>query len=600
VRAARLRRTSFQFLAPHADYVKVRPKTALAPGGRAEDQIAYPDGLYPPSRRGRSSRPIGDLIVNLGFATREEVERAIAAARDRGEMTGQMLVEAGVMRRDQLARALAERFGVDYVDLSQFAIDVGAVNLVDVGMARRYRAVPVGFMPDGAVVLAMADPTNVLALDEMAMIIGMKLLPAAAAPEDVAALLARMDRVGDAVSDIEELEADPDLPLGEAAEDAPIIRLVHSIIAAAIEQGASDIHVKPDSGGLRVLFRVDGVLAPAATIARSTAPGVVSRIKIMANLDISERRVSQDGRLAVTIGERRVDLRVVTLPLVKGEGAVMRILDTGVVVRDFDSLGMQAEDRQRFEAALAKPHGAILVTGPTGSGKSTTVYSALGAISDGQRNILTIEDPVESQLSGVDQIQVSLKSGVTFANALRSMLRADPDVIMVGEIRDAETAEISIQAALTGHMVLSTLHTRDAASTITRLIDMGVEPFMVVAAIDCVVAQRLARRLCSHCKRPANVDPRNTLEYGLQDATVFEPVGCIRCAHTGYHGRIGLYEVMLMSDPLRTLVLERAGLAELRATARAEGMGTIRDDGIEKVRQGLTALTEIARISSSL
>jgi type IV pilus assembly protein PilB len=277
----------------------------------------------------------------------------------------------------------------------------------------------------------------------------------------------------------------------------------------------------------------------------------------------------------------------------------MRILDAGVVIRDFDSLGMRAEDRERLKTALARPHGAILVTGPTGSGKSTTVYSALGVLNDGQRNILTIEDPVESQLAGVDQIQVSVRSGITFANGLRSMLRADPDVIMVGEIRDRETAEISIQAALTGHMVLSTLHTRDAASTITRLIDMGIEPFMVVAAIDCVVAQRLARRLCSHCKRAAQLPARTILEHGLRDATVFEPVGCIRCGDTGYHGRIGLYEVMLMSDAIRTLVLERAGLDQLRATARAEGMYTIRDDGIEKVRQGLTALTEIARISSS-
>lgn len=577
----------------------MRFKTALAPGGQAVD-VSYPDGLYPPSRRGRSSRAIGDVIVDFGFATREAVERAIGIARERGETTGQVLVESGELRRDQLARALAERFGVDYIDLSQFAVDMGAANLVDPSVARRYRAVPVGVIPDGAVVLAMADPTNVLALDEMSMIIGMKLLPAAAAPDDVAALVAQMSNLGDAVSEVEEPEAEPELRFGESAEDAPIVKLVHSIIGAAIEQGASDIHVKPDSQETRVWFRVDGVLTQAATIARSIAPGVVSRIKIMANLDISERRVSQDGRLGVTVEERRVDLRVVTLPLVKGEGVVMRILDTGVVIRDLASLGMRTEDRGRFETALAKPHGAILVTGPTGSGKSTTVYSALGVLNHSQRNILTIEDPVESQLPGVDQIQVSLKSGVTFATALRSMLRADPDVIMVGEIRDRETAEISIQAALTGHMVLSTLHTRDAASTITRLIDMRVEPFMVAAAIDCVVAQRLARRLCSHCKRPAQLPARTILEHGLRDTTVFEPVGCIRCGNTGYHGRIGLYEVMLMSDAIRTLVLDRVGLDELRATALAEGMRTIRDDGIEKVRQGLTALTEIARVSNWL
>jgi type IV pilus assembly protein PilB len=528
------------------------------------------------------------------------VDQAIVTARECGETTGQVLVEAGVLRRDQLARALAERFGVDYIDLSRFAVDMAAVSLVDVSVARRYRAVPVGFMPDGAVVLAMADPTNVLALDEMTMIMGVKLLPAAAAPDDVAAVLARMSKLGDAVSDVEEPETETELWVDEAPEDAPTIKLVHSIIATAIEQGASDIHLKPDAGEMRVLFRVDGVLTPAATITRRVAPGVISRVKIMANLDISERRVAQDGRLAVTVDGRRVDLRVVTLPLVKGEGVVLRILDAGAVVRDFESLGMRARDRERFETALAKPHGAILVTGPTGSGKSTTLYSALGLVNDGQRNILTIEDPVESQLPGVDQIQVSPKAGVTFATALRSMLRADPDVIMVGEIRDRETAEISIQAALTGHMVLSTLHTRDAPSAITRLIDMRVEPFMLAAAIDCVIAQRLARRLCSHCKRRAQLPARAILEYGLQDAAVFEPVGCVRCAHTGYRGRVGLYEVMLMSDAIRALVLERAGLDELRASALAQGMCTIRSDGIAKVRQGLTALTEITRVTSSL
>jgi type IV pilus assembly protein PilB len=469
-----------------------------------------------------------------------------------------------------------------------------------VGLARRYRAVPVGFMADGAVVLAMADPTNVLALDEMAMLIGRKILPAAAAPEDVAAVLARLSHLDEAVTEVDELEPEPEVTFGGPDADAPTIRLVHSIIASAIEQGASDIHCKPEFGDMRVLFRVDGVLTPAATIARGMARSLVSRIKIMASLDISERRVSQDGRLAVTLEGRRVDIRVVTLPLVKGEGVVMRILDAGVVTRDFDSLGMQSRDRLRLEAALAKPHGAILVTGPTGSGKSTTLYSALGVLNDGQRSILTIEDPVESQLSGVDQIQVSLKAGVTFANALRSMLRADPDVIMVGEIRDRETAEISIQAALTGHMVLSTLHTRDAASAITRLMDMRIESFMLAAAIDCVVAQRLARRLCMHCRRRAELPASVVLEHGLQEAAVFEPVGCIRCGHTGYHGRIGLYEVMPMTDELRAQVLERANLDELRATALAEGMHTIRDDGIEKVKRGLTTLAEIGRVSVSL
>jgi type IV pilus assembly protein PilB len=572
----------------------------VAAGGPALDEAVYPIGLYPPSRRGRSPRAIGEVIVDLGFAGREAVDEAVVSARRQGATTGQVLVESGAVRRDHLARALAERFGVDYIDLSEFAVDMGAVNLVDVAVARRYSAVPVGFMSDGSVLLAMADPTNVLALDEMAMIIGMKVRPAAAAPDDVVAFLARVSQLADSVAELEEPDPEPEVAVDGLSADAPIVRLVHSIIATAVEQGASDIHCKPDAGEMRVLFRVDGVLTPAATVARSMISGLVSRIKIMANLDIAERRVSQDGRLGVTLEGRRIDVRVVTLPLVKGEGVVMRILDTGAVVRDFDSLGMRGGDRKRLVAALRKPHGAILVTGPTGSGKSTTLYSALGVLNDGQRNILTVEDPVESQLAGIDQIQVSPKAGVTFANILRSMLRADPDVIMVGEIRDRETAEISIQAALTGHVVLSTLHTRDAASAITRLIDMAVEPFMLAAAVDCVVAQRLARRLCTNCKRPAELPPRVILEYGLEGAHVSEPRGCVRCGHTGYHGRIGLYEVMPMSDELRSLVLDRGGLDELRAIALEQGMRTIRDDGLEKVRQGLTSLAEIARVSVSL
>jgi len=569
--------------------------------GAPAETVGRPRGLTPPARRSRSQRTIGEVIVGLGFADRDAVERAVATAKEEGRATGQVLVESGVMRHDQLARALAERFGVDYVDLSEFEIDTGAAHLVKASVAKRYRAVPVGFMPDQSLLLAMADPSNVLTVDEMAMITGMKIRPAAASPEDIAAVIGRLSQLGDSVSDLKDPDPEPSVPVGDgAASDAPIVKLVHSIIAEAVEKGASDIHCKPGVGDLRVLFRVDGVLTPAATIAAEMAPAVVSRIKIMASLDIAERRVPQDGRLSVALEERRIDVRVATLPLVRGEGVVMRILDTGAVVRELDSLGMHAQDRERFEAAISKPYGAVLVTGPTGSGKSTTVYGALGILNDGYRSILTIEDPVESQIVGVDQMQVVPKAGVTFATGLRSMLRADPDVIMVGEIRDRETAEIAIHAALTGHLVLSTLHTRDAASAITRLIDMGVEPFMVAAAIDVVVAQRLARTLCTHCKRPATLPRELLAEHNLTGAALFEPGGCIRCGGSGYHGRIGLYEVMPITDEIRTLALERCSVDELHGAAVAHGMRTMRDDGIEKVRQGLTTLTEIARVSRSL
>jgi type IV pilus assembly protein PilB len=451
------------------------------------------------------------------------------------------------------------------------------------------------------VLLAMADPTNVITRDEMAMIIGMKIHPAAAAPEDITALIGRLGRLEDAVSeaadDIESPEVNVTLNEG-GDSDAPIVRLVHSIIAQAVEQGASDIHCNPEQGDMQVQFRVDGVLAPAATIAKNMIGGVVSRIKIMASLDIAERRRPQDGRLAVTIDGRRVDVRVVTLPLIKGEGVVMRILDSSAVVRNLNSLGMHPDARQRFETAVLRPYGAVLVTGPTGSGKSTTLYSALGILNDGERSIITVEDPVESQIAGVKQMQVATKAGVAFATGLRAMLRADPDVIMVGEIRDRETAETAIQAALTGHLVLSTLHTRDASRAITRLIDMGVEPFMVVEAIDCVVAQRLARTLCAQCKQPAQLPDEVLAEHGLEDAELFEATGCIRCSGTGYSGRLGLYEVMPVTEEIRSLALQGSGADAINALALEQGMQTMHIDGIDKVRKGLTTLAEVARVTS--
>jgi type IV pilus assembly protein PilB len=565
------------------------------------EELGYPRGLIPPSQRGRSEQLIGDVIVELGFARRETVERSVRMARDQGVPTGRMMLEMGVLRHDQLARALAERFGVDFVDLSVFEIDMGACSLIPVEVAKRYQAVPVGFLPDRSVLVAMVDPSNVLTLDEISMITGRKIRPAAAAAEDVAALLGRLNRLEEDVSEFVDEEPEVDLSLLEALDDeAPVIKLVYALIAQAVEQGASDIHCDPEAGDTRVLYRIDGMLTHAATIARAMAPSLVSRIKIMANMDIAERRVPQDGRLAVTIDGRRVDVRVATLPLVRGEGVVMRILDSGIVLRELESLGMRDFERERFETGITKPHGAVLVTGPTGSGKSTTLYAAIGRINDGRRSILTIEDPVESPIDGIKQMQVSPKAGVTFASGLRSMLRADPDVIMVGEIRDRDTAVIAVQAALTGHMVLSTLHTRDATSALTRMGDMGIEPFMVAAAIDCVVAQRLARTLCHHCKQVVEMPQSLREEYGLEDVDLFEAEGCIRCGQTGYRGRTGLFEVVPMTDGLRELVLEKASVAEFTRLATEEGMRSMRDDGIAKVREGLTTLTDVARVTAML
>ena len=395
----------------------------------------------------------------------------------------------------------------------------------------------------------------------------------------------------------------------ETADDAPVIKLVHSIIAQATERGASDIHYEPqpDSSGraareMRVRMRVDGVLTEATTVPRKMVPGVVSRIKIMADLDIAERRIPQDGRVGMTIDGRHVDVRVVTIPSVHGEGVVMRILDKESIRLELDKLGFQEQELQRFRKAFTQAYGCVLTTGPTGSGKSTSLYGALSELNTPEKNIITIEDPVEYQIGGITQVQVNNKAGLSFAAGLRSMMRADPDILMVGEIRDPETAQIAIEGALTGHMVLSTLHTNDAPSAITRLVEMGIEPFLVASAIDCVVAQRLARTLCAHCKKRTLIPAEVLRDHGFPaefPIEAYEPAGCVRCGGMGYRGRIGLYEVMVMTEEIRSLALQRSSADQLGAAAVRGGMRRLREDGLDKVKHGLTSVAEIARVTGT-
>ncbi|MGH2831708.1 MAG: ATPase, T2SS/T4P/T4SS family [Solirubrobacteraceae bacterium] len=581
-----------------------RPLLRSVPEQELEEDHEQPawDGLLKAPRVGRSKRLIGDVAVDLGFVNREEVEEAVAAAKSEGKPTGRVLVEHGVLRPDQLAQVIAERFGLDYVDLSVYELDMAAVNLLDIDAISRYQAVPVSFAEDGALLLAMADPTNVLSVDDIAMITGHRVRVAVASAEDLSLLLTRLNQMEQSIADITEPdeEAQEEMFTEEVDQDAPVIKFVHSIIAQAVQQGASDIHIDPEEGDTRVLFRIDGVLSQASKIQRRMATSVVSRIKIMSDLDIAERRVPQDGRFALTIERRRVDIRVVTLPLVYGEGAVLRVLDKGVVAPNLEYLGMQKSEQDRFDSAIHRPNGAVLVTGPTGSGKSTTLYAALNVLNDGQRSILTIEDPVESRIAGVKQMQIAPRAGVTFETGLRSMLRADPDVIMVGEIRDRETAHIAVEAALTGHMVLTTLHTRDAPAALGRLIDMGIEPFLVSSAVDCIVAQRLVRMLCQHCKRPMRVSEAVLSKYGLEGTQPYEPVGCSRCGGSGYRGRVGLYEVMRVDEEMRRQILEHASVDEITATAVRGGMRRLHDDGMVKVRSGQTSIAEVERMATSL
>ena len=577
------------------------PAQGAANAATAE-QLDDGSGLTRPNSR-PGSRFISDVIVELGYADRSRVEAAVEEAKGSGRTPEQVLVENGAISSDQLARATAQRFGLQHADLTIFKTDVGALNLINPQAAKRFDAAPIGFAKDGVLLVAMADPSNVLALDDLKLMTGHEVRPVVSSPDDIAGAISRMSRLNDAVAAAVE-QGEEELAevseIRESAADAPVIKLVNSIIAQATEEGASDIHFEPDGKEMRVRFRVDGVLAESTTIPKRMVAGVVSRVKIMAELDIAEKRLPQDGRVGLTVEKHAIDLRVVTMPSVHGEGIVMRILDKEQALISLDALGMSPDTRDAFESGFHRSFGAVLVTGPTGSGKSTTLYAALNGINSPERNIITIEDPVEYQMSGINQLQVNLKAGLTFATGLRSMLRADPDVIMVGEIRDAETARIAVESALTGHLVLSTLHTNDAPSAISRLTEMGVEPFLTGSAIACVVAQRLVRTLCNYCKQRTMLNVQALEAAGFHvafDVEAYEPKGCARCGGSGYKGRIGVYEVMEMTDEISSLTVARASADEIMKVAIQQGMRPLRLDGFEKVKNGVTSIAEVARVT---
>jgi type IV pilus assembly protein PilB len=563
-------------------------------------------GLTPPQSRTRSSGFVTDVIVDLGYVDDARARQAIEEARTAGRPPERLLMEQGAITADQLSRALAERYGLDHVDLTDYQVDMAAANLISVNTARRYGAIPIGFVDKETLVVAMSDPTNVLAIDDIQIATGLDCRVAVAADEDIEALVGRLNTLQSAVTEAT-IEEEEEAELAEvsdmqvSAEDAPVIKLVYSILGQAVGEGASDIHFEPDEGEMRVRFRVDGVLREAAHVPKRMVSAVISRVKIMSDLNIAEKRVPQDGRVSVSIEDRRVDLRITTLPTQRGEGATIRILDKDNAQRSLDDLGMDGTARDRFQLAFQQAYGAVLVTGPTGSGKSTTLYAALGELNHVEKKIITIEDPVEYQIGGINQINVNRKAGLDFATGLRSILRADPDIVMVGEIRDGETARIAIEAALTGHMMLSTLHTNDAPGAITRLTKMGIESFLIASAVDCVVAQRLARKLCSHCKKRAIIPVQGVSGGGMRasaELEAYEPVGCARCNNSGYKGRVGLYSVMQLSERIKEMAVAQLPEADIATVAREEGMLTLREDGVEKVRSGLTSLEEVLRVTT--
>jgi type IV pilus assembly protein PilB len=551
---------------------------------------------------------LGEILLDEGYVTREDLGVALTEQAERGQSLGRVLVELGMLTEAQLVSALAQQVGMDFIELSDFAVDHAAVALVPGTLCRRHTVLPIGF-ENGAIRLAMADPGNVVAVDDVRNVTGIQVRPVVATRDD---LLQAIDRYCRSDNEMEDLQSSFDetekvqedlSKVGEFVEDdAPIVRFVNLLVTQAIQDRASDIHIEPTETDLRVRYRIDGVLKEVRRSPKQIQAGVISRVKILSEIDIAERRRPQDGRMSVTHNGRKIDLRVATLPTVWGEKVVMRILDNSTALLDLSDLGFLERNKTVYEQSYTKPYGMMLVTGPTGSGKSTTLYATLSAVSRPEINVITVEDPVEYRLAGINQVQVNPKAGLTFAGALRSILRCDPDVVLVGEIRDHETAQIAIEAALTGHLVLSTLHTNDAPSAITRLIEMGIEPFLVGSALDCVVAQRLARRLCSKCKtsyQPTElelIESRFPWMPGEPVPEIFRPAGCAACSNTGYRGRLALHEVMAVDEAIERHAVAHSSSSDIADTAKQHGMIPLRKDGMIKVAMGLTSMEEIMRV----
>jgi type IV pilus assembly protein PilB len=555
-----------------------------------------------------------ELVADLIEATRLVPVDRLALVRGHTRQGGsfaEALVAEGLASSEGVARMLAARHRLPLVDLKLTGVSAEASVLVPLHVLRRAVALP--YRLNGETLhVALADPQNVHAIDELRLATRYQLSIGVAARDDIVVELERMDRVSDAVVEaVDESEQDTDavtdLEEDDGVSDGPVVRMVNSILLAAAEDGASDVHFEAQEDGIVVRFRIDGVLHETQRIPRRLQAGVTTRLKVLAKLDIAERRKPQDGRISLRAASagRLLDIRLATLPTVAGETVVLRLLDKSKQAPTLEALGLSDEMRATFSSLVSRPTGAILVTGPTGSGKSTTLYAALTQVSRPEINIITVEDPVEYRLQGVNQVQINIRAGLTFASALRSILRSDPDVVMVGEVRDGETAKMAIEAALTGHLVLSTLHTNDAPSTLTRLNEMGVEPFLTASAVSAVLAQRLARKLCTHCCEMYTPSVEELIEARVapdvaaasDGMVLYRKRGCPRCNQTGYKGRIGIFQLLLMNEALAELAVRRAGRDEVEREAMTAGMRTLWDDGMAKVAAGLTSIEELARVT---
>ncbi len=552
---------------------------------------------------------IGDLLIQQGLITQEQLEIALEEQKNRKAKLGETLMAMGMVSQDDFARVLSEQLGIESVNLKMEGIEDSALKLVSEDLMKRYDLIPFGVDEHNANILkvAMADPMNLGAIDDLAMITNMEIRPYFSPEAQITLQLDRMfgkKQAMEAAEQFQKEHADELLDETEREtgdiENAPIVKIVRSLLQQAVRQGASDIHIEPLEKTLRIRYRVDGVLREVMDYNLNLLSAMVARIKIVSGLDIAEKRKPQDGRLTVHVDNKEYDVRVSILPTVYGEKIVMRMTAKDGLSRDKKYLGLSEEDEKKLDSIMHNPHGIILVTGPTGSGKSTTVYTVLSELNTEEVNIITVEDPVEANVNGVNQVQTNVKANLTFASALRSILRQDPDIIMIGEIRDNETAEIAVKASITGHLVISTLHTNSTAATITRLMDMGIEPYLIGDSVVGIIAQRLVRRLCKACKKEKQATPEEKTLLGVNPAlplTIYEPCGCPECANSGYKGRIAIYEIMPITQRMRRKIHEGANADELKDEAVAEGMNTLRMAAANNVKQGITSIAEMLKVA---
>lgn len=554
---------------------------------------------------------LGTSLVENGVITPQQLDKALHYQRERQAETGQKmklgkaLVAMGFCSDEDVAHAMSRNTGYDLISLNSTPLDIAAANLITPDIAQRYNAIPVGFEGDKLKV-ALCDPNNLMAIDDLRLITGRDIRPVVASDDELSAVIEQFTNLSSTVQAAPEVVDEEPQSFTDGAEqgDNPAVVISSQIINSAVRNGASDIHVEPQEKMMRVRFRIDGVLHEVMTQPSSIFPAVASRLKVMANMDIAERRIPQDGRATIKVDDKVIDLRVASLPSAYGEKITMRLLDRSIRNVTIDELGFPDKDKKRYLDTVSRPYGFLLVTGPTGSGKSTTLYATLGRLNTPEKNVITLEDPIERRMDGLNQVQMNERAGMTFASGLRSILRSDPDIVMIGEIRDKETAKIAVEAALTGHFVLSTLHTNDAASAVTRLGEMGVEQFLTAASLVGVIAQRLVRVLCPRCKKAVVIPKEKMLATvpdfpflpGEKEVTVYQASGCLACNNTGYKGRRGVYEFLQVDEDIRNLILERASNHEIQKTAIDHGMVTLRGDGFEKVRAGITSMEEMLRV----